>query len=93
LSKELLLTILLVIEMVSGIIALLVTPVAFTSLSWGEGASSGAMKRESLARAKRLFWVAGALWAICILSFLAMRFGGPIIPIATSNGGPPGGMS
>jgi hypothetical protein len=37
--------------------------------------------------------VAGALWLVCIICFLGMRFAGPIMPIVTSSGGPPGGTS
>jgi hypothetical protein len=64
---------LLVAEMVSGVIALLLMAVAFTELSWGEGGSQDAMKRASIARAKRLFWWSGLFWALAIGFYLIMR--------------------
>ena len=64
---------LLVAEWISGIVALLLTALAFTELSWGEGASAQTMKRDSMARAKRLFIWAAAFWAIAVLCFLYMR--------------------
>ena len=60
-------------EMLSGVAALVVTAMAFTYLSWSEGASSGAMQRASAKRAKRLFIWAGVLWAACVVSYLAQR--------------------
>lgn len=65
--------ILLLTEIVSGIAALLVTAMAFTHLSWAEGASSPGLRRESLTRAKRLFAWAGGLWVVCIVSYLSLR--------------------
>ena len=72
-SRGLTMTILLLIEVISGIAALLLTAMAFTHLSWAEGASSQAMKRESMARAKGLFALAGGLWAVCVLCYLSLR--------------------
>ncbi len=43
------------IELVSGLVALVLTAMAFTYLSWGEGASSPELKRESAAKSTRLF--------------------------------------
>ncbi len=63
----------LIIEVVSGIAALLVTAMAFTHLVWSEGASAQTMQRESLARTKRLFLLAGLLWAICVGSYVFTR--------------------
>jgi len=65
--------ILLLSEWVSGIIALLLTAMAFTELSWGEGGSSQDMRWKAMARAKRLFIWAGVFWAIAVLCFLSMR--------------------
>jgi hypothetical protein len=67
------LDILLVLELAAGVAALVLTAMAFTHLSWSEGASSGAMQRASLVRSKRLFWWAGGFWALCLLCYLLMR--------------------
>ncbi|NLO73004.1 MAG: hypothetical protein GX100_02695 [candidate division WS1 bacterium] len=72
-------TILLIVEIASGLAALLVTAVAFTNLAWSEGAPSHAMKQQSLARARRLFILAGVLWAVAFLSYLLMRWVFPVI--------------
>jgi hypothetical protein len=64
---------LLIIEVTSGIVALILTAMAFTNLSAGEGLPSQAMARESMKRAKRLFWVAGGLWAVCFVCYLCMH--------------------
>ena len=66
-------SILLLSEWISGIVALLLTAMAFTDLSWGEGASSEEMKRKAMARAKGLFIWAGGFWAVAVLCFLCMR--------------------
>jgi hypothetical protein len=57
---------LMIAEIIVGLMALIVTAMAFTHMSWGEGAASGALKKESMRTAKRLFWVAGLLWALCV---------------------------
>jgi len=63
-----------IIEIVSGIIALLFAGAAFTNLTWAEGASSQAMKRESAWKTKRLFVVAGFFAAVCgVCAYLSMR--------------------
>jgi hypothetical protein len=64
---------LLLAEWITGVIALLLTAMAFTDLSWGEGASSQEMKRAAMAKCKRLFMWAGGFWAITILCFLCLR--------------------
>ncbi len=65
---------LLITEWVSGIVALLTTAIAFTELSLGEGASSGAMQKQALKRAKRRFIWAGGFWALTILCFLFLKY-------------------
>ena len=76
-----------IIEVVSGIAALVVSAMAFTALSWGEGAASQAMQREFMARAKRLFVVAGVLWAVCFGCYLYLSLGaGPVVPRANPSG-------
>ena len=65
--------ILLLIEVASGIAALVLTAMAFTHLSWAEGASAQGMQRQSMSRAKRLFVWAGALWAVCVFCFASLR--------------------
>jgi hypothetical protein len=56
------------IEVVMGIIALLFAGAAFVNLSWSEGASSAAMKREAARKTKRLFIVSG-IFALLTLLF------------------------
>jgi hypothetical protein len=63
----------LLVEIGSGLVALILTAMAFTSLSSAEGLPSQAMQRECMTRAKRLFWVAGGFWAVCFVSFLCAR--------------------
>ena len=60
-------------EWTAGIIALVLTAMAFTEMSWGEGGSSQDMSRKAMARAKRLFIWAGGFWAVTILCFIFMR--------------------
>jgi hypothetical protein len=64
---------LLVAEVLSGVIALLLMAVAFTELSWGEGGSQDAMKRASMARAKRLFGWSGLFWLLAVLCYFSMH--------------------
>ena len=62
------------IEFVSGLVALLLAGAAFVNLSWAEGASSQAMKRESLSATRRLFIGAGVFAAItAYCAYLCMR--------------------
>ncbi len=63
-----------VIEVIAGLIALVLTAMAFTNLSWAEGASSPELRRASSARTRRLFVWAGAFWAVTLLlAYLSMR--------------------
>lgn len=80
----------LIIEVVSGIAALLLTAMAFTHLVWSEGAAVQTMQRQAWARAKRLFLVAGVLWAVCVGSYLFMRFQPGPGPLGAPGGIPPG---
>ena len=64
---------LLVAEWVSGLIALILTAMAFTDLAWGDGASSQEMQRKALAKAKRLGIAAGIFWAITVMCYLFMK--------------------
>ena len=68
-----LMTMLFVLELVSGISALLLTAVGFTNLSAGEGLPDQRMQKKHLKTAKRMFWVAGALWAVCAVSYLCLH--------------------
>lgn len=65
--------IMLVIEIVAGLAAVIVTAMAFTNLAWAEGAPAQSMKRESLARTKRLLVLAGVLWLVAVVCFAYMR--------------------
>jgi fatty acid desaturase len=60
-------TILPILEVISGLIALGFTAMAFTNLAWAEGASSPELKRESATRTRRLFIWAGVFWALTVL--------------------------
>ncbi len=80
----------LTIEVVSGIAALLLTAMAFTHLVWSEGAAVQTMQRQAWARAKRLFWLAGVLWAVCVGSYLFMRFELGSGSVLAPGGTPPG---
>jgi hypothetical protein len=63
-----------VVEFLSALVALLLAGAAFVNLSWAEGASSQAMKRQSSARTKRLFIAAGVFAAItAYCAYLCMR--------------------
>ena len=65
---------LVVVEILSGIVAILLTGVALVNYSWVEGASAYTMKQESLRRAKRLGLAAVVFWAITgICAYVAMR--------------------
>jgi len=57
------------VELISGIAALLFAGAAFVNLAWSEGASSTAMKRESQRKTKRLFAVAGVLATITVVTY------------------------
>lgn len=54
-------------EIISGLIALILTAIAFTDLSWAQGASSQEMKLASQARCRRMFMWAGGFWALTVL--------------------------
>jgi hypothetical protein len=61
-------------EILSGITALLFAGAAFINLSWAEGASSQAMKRESARRTRRLFIICGVfVVATGVFYVLSMR--------------------
>jgi hypothetical protein len=64
---------LLYTEWITGLAALLITAMAFTDLAWGDGASSQNMQKKAMAKAKRLFIWAGALWATAILCYLHLH--------------------
>ena len=64
---------LIYVEVISGVAALVFSAMAFTHLSWSEGAASQALQRQSLARSKRLGLVACILWAVCVACYLAQR--------------------
>ena len=62
------------IEVISGLIALVLTAMAFTHLSWAEGASSPELRRESSTRTRSLFIWAGGFWAVTVLfAYLSTR--------------------
>jgi hypothetical protein len=59
--------ILVLIEIIAGIIALLFAGAAFVNLGWSEGASSGALQRESARKSRRMFLVAGVFAVISVV--------------------------
>lgn len=62
------------VEMGSGLIALILTAMAFTHLSWAEGASEPTLRAKSRLVARRLFLWAGAFWAVCFAcAYLCMH--------------------
>ena len=62
------------IELLSGLVALVLTAMAFTHLAWAEGASSPELRRESSARTRSLFIWAGGFWAVTFLcAYLSVR--------------------
>ena len=62
------------IEFISGLIALLLAGGAFVNLSWAEGGSSQAVKRQAMTRTKGLFLGAGVFAAIAAFcAYLSMR--------------------
>jgi hypothetical protein len=63
---------LFIVELVSGIGALLVTAQAFLDMAWGQGASNHKMKQQSAAAARRRFIIAGILWATAIITYLVI---------------------
>ena len=63
-------TIMPIIEMICGLIALLFAGAAFVNLTWSEGSSSAAMKRESSRKTRRLFIIAGVFAAITVITYL-----------------------
>lgn len=65
--------VLLVVEVVAGVLALLLTAAAFIELSWAEGASQLPMKQAAAVRSRRLFFLAGVLWAVALACFLFMK--------------------
>ena len=66
--------ILLIIELGCGVAALVLTAMAFTNLSWAEGASSQEMKRAAGRQTKRLFAWSGVMWVLAFVCYLAMRW-------------------
>ena len=83
-------TIMLTIEVISGIAALLFTAMAFTHFLWAEGAAAQALQRESKIRAKRLFVAAGVLWALCFGCYVFLRWEAGTAPPGIPPGNPPG---
>ena len=65
--------VLLYAEWTTGLIALLLTAMAFTDLAWGDGASSEEMKRKALAKSKRLFVWAGGFWLAAVGCYLFLK--------------------
>ena len=62
------------IEICAGLIALVLTAMAFVNLSWTQGCSSPDLIRKSQASTRRLFIWAGVFWAITFLfAYLSMR--------------------
>ena len=55
------------VEVVTGLIALVLAAMGFTNMAWSEGASSQALKRESAAKTKRLLIWAAVFAAITFL--------------------------
>jgi hypothetical protein len=65
---------LVLVEVLAGVTALILAAMAFTSLTWAEGASSQAMKRASAVKAKRLFlWAAGFAVVTAVCAYLSMH--------------------
>lgn len=65
--------VLLIIEVVAGVLALMLTAAAFIELSWAEGASQLPMKQAASARSRTLFILAAILWAVALACFLFMK--------------------
>jgi len=60
------------LEIAAGLVALVITAMAFTNLMWSEGASSGQLKRESAQKTKRLFTWAVIFWVLTwLFAYLA----------------------
>jgi len=62
------------IELVAGFIATILAGVGFVNLSWAEGASSAALKKQSARKARRLFIAAGVFAVITgVCFYLSVR--------------------
>ena len=69
-----------IFEIVAGIIALVISAMAFTNLAWAQGASSPELQRESSAKTRRLFYWAGVFWVITVVClYLSFVWHAPII--------------
>ena len=61
-----------ILEIAAGLVALIITAMAFTTLMWSEGASSGQMKKDSARKMKVLFGWAIAFWLLTgLLAYLS----------------------
>jgi hypothetical protein len=65
--------VLLIVEVVAGVLALMLTAAAFIEMSWSEGASQLPMKQAAAARSRRLFIIAGVFWAGALVAFAFMK--------------------
>lgn len=68
-----LLNYLLAAELACGLVALILTALAFIEVSWGEGGSQDSMKRASRQRAGKLFAWGGMFWVLTLTFFVLMR--------------------
>ena len=55
-----------IVEVAFGLVALILTAMGFTSLSWAQGMSDAVMKEKSRVRARRLFYWCGLFWALTV---------------------------
>ena len=66
-------------EITAGLIALILTAMAFTNLMWSEGASSHELKQASARKTKSLFIWAGVFWALtAVLAYLSVLQAPPL---------------
>lgn len=64
-----------ILEIVFGLIALVLTAMAFTYLSWAEGMSDARIQLQSRHKTRSLFYWAGGFWAATVLSlFLCLAW-------------------
>jgi hypothetical protein len=71
--------ILVILEIVAGLTALVLTAMGFTNLAWAQGASSPELQRASSAKTRRLLIWGGVFWAITVLClYLTLVLSGPM---------------
>jgi hypothetical protein len=63
-----------IIEVAFGLVALVLTAMAFMYLSWSQGMSDARMQLASRQKTRRLFYWAGGFWALTVICLCLTMF-------------------